>query len=122
MEKPQSPVWLKKIVSVIQPFFGIKVTSLLFYGLTTTVDSSSNIFRGPSEICCQSELLLQPLYIIKEKAPWGTNKNVVRDGFLLQAEPLERESTVFAFEFAAFFNTSTEKDGLEPIMANTVHI
>ena len=30
----------------------------------------------------------------------GTNKNVIRDGFLLKVEPLERESTVHVFHCA----------------------
>ena len=39
-------------------------------------------FKEPSEICCQSEMLSQPLYNSKRKSCMGTNKNSVRDGFL----------------------------------------
>ena len=34
----------------------------------------------------------------KRKRSKGTNKNIVKDGFLLQGDPLERESTVLYFE------------------------
>ena len=39
----------------------------------------------------------------------GKNKNVVRDGSLLQAEPLERESTLYLFQGAAqrYFSSET---------------
>ena len=38
-------------------------------------------FKGPSEICCKSEMLLQPSYIIKEKAPRGQMKMLLEKGF-----------------------------------------